>query len=251
MQISITARQCEITTGVRRSPSSASKSSRKYASDIHGVHVIVTRNMVTTSRKYRSRLNGTELVITGSGRGRRRHRTRGRPHERAAAPPQGKRTERKHRGVKAPWPTAPSPTTNSTRTSTDVKTLVASPGSTRTSAKTCSSTCSPSRSPRSEITVSTSIVPAWPLWASVETSAGAHPDPRADQTDPPRHAQPGRVKESLDCLFRFTMPLIVVGARASRCRPTWCTARTSVGSPCAGLRRATPFIHSLTSYLDH
>ncbi|MFN8586544.1 MAG: ribosome-associated translation inhibitor RaiA [Candidatus Eisenbacteria bacterium] len=62
MQISITARQCEISSGVRQFAQQRIEKLEKYASDIHGAHVIVTQEHGDHVAEITLRLNGTELV---------------------------------------------------------------------------------------------------------------------------------------------------------------------------------------------
>ena len=62
MQISITARQCEISTGVRQFAQQRLEKLEKYASDIHGAHVVVTQEHGDHVAEITLRLNGTEFV---------------------------------------------------------------------------------------------------------------------------------------------------------------------------------------------
>ena len=64
MQISITARQCEISTGVRQFAQQRLEKLHKYASDIHGIHVIVRQERAVYEAEITLRVNGTELVST-------------------------------------------------------------------------------------------------------------------------------------------------------------------------------------------
>ena len=64
MQISITARQCEITPGVRQFAQQRLEKLYKYASDIHGAHVIVRHERAVHLAEITLRVNGNELVVT-------------------------------------------------------------------------------------------------------------------------------------------------------------------------------------------
>ena len=64
MQISITARQCEITPGVRQFAQQRLEKLYKYASDIHGAHVIVRIERAVHVAEITLRVNGNELVVT-------------------------------------------------------------------------------------------------------------------------------------------------------------------------------------------
>ena len=64
MQISITARQCEITPGVRQFAQARLEKLQKYASDIHGIHVIVRHERTVHEAEITLGVNGTELVAT-------------------------------------------------------------------------------------------------------------------------------------------------------------------------------------------
>ena len=66
MQISITARHCEITPGVRQFAQQRLEKLHKYASDIHGIRVIVTQERAAHAAEITVRLNGHELVSTQS-----------------------------------------------------------------------------------------------------------------------------------------------------------------------------------------
>ncbi len=103
MQISITARQCEITTGVRQFAQQRIEKLEKYASDIHGVHVIVTQEHGDHVAEITLRLNGTELVTKqeAAEAGAAIELAVDRMEEQLRRHKE-KRTERKHRGVKAP-----------------------------------------------------------------------------------------------------------------------------------------------------
>ena len=64
MQISITARQCEILPGVRQFAQLRLEKLQKYANDIHGIHVIVRHERNVHMAEITLRVNGTELVCT-------------------------------------------------------------------------------------------------------------------------------------------------------------------------------------------
>jgi putative sigma-54 modulation protein len=64
VQISITARQCDISPGVRQFATQRLEKLQKYASDIHSVHVIVRQERTVHEAEITLRLNGHELVCT-------------------------------------------------------------------------------------------------------------------------------------------------------------------------------------------
>lgn len=64
MQISITARQCEITPGVRQFAQQRLEKLQKFVSDIHGIHLIVRQERTVHEAEITLRVNGTELVST-------------------------------------------------------------------------------------------------------------------------------------------------------------------------------------------
>ncbi len=64
MQISITARQCEISPGVRQFAQQRLEKLYKYANDIHGAHVIVRHERAVHVAEITLRVNGNELVVT-------------------------------------------------------------------------------------------------------------------------------------------------------------------------------------------
>jgi putative sigma-54 modulation protein len=64
VQISITARQCDISPGVRTFAQQRLEKLHKYASDIHGIHVIVHKERAMHAAEITLRVNGTELVST-------------------------------------------------------------------------------------------------------------------------------------------------------------------------------------------
>ena len=64
MQISITARQCDISPGVRQFAQQRLEKLHKYASDIRGIHVIVRLERALHEAEITLRVNGSELVAT-------------------------------------------------------------------------------------------------------------------------------------------------------------------------------------------
>ena len=64
MQISITARQCEISPGVRQFAQQRLEKLQKYVSDIRGVHVIVRHERAVHVAEIALRVNGNDLVMT-------------------------------------------------------------------------------------------------------------------------------------------------------------------------------------------
>ncbi len=66
MQISITARHCEISPGVRQFAQARLEKLQKFAADIHGVHVIVNQEKARHEAEIKLRVNGHELVTTQS-----------------------------------------------------------------------------------------------------------------------------------------------------------------------------------------
>ena len=64
MQISITARQCEISPGVRQFAQQRLERIQKYAHDIHGIHVILRQERNVHEAEITVRLKGHELVST-------------------------------------------------------------------------------------------------------------------------------------------------------------------------------------------
>jgi putative sigma-54 modulation protein len=64
VQISITARQCEITPGVRQFAQQRLEKMYKYANDIHGAHIIVRQERAVHVAEITLRVNGNELVVT-------------------------------------------------------------------------------------------------------------------------------------------------------------------------------------------
>ncbi len=64
MQISITARHCEISPGVRQFAQQRLEKLQKYAGDIHGVHVVVTQERAAHAAEITIRLDGHEVVVT-------------------------------------------------------------------------------------------------------------------------------------------------------------------------------------------
>lgn len=103
MQISITARQCEISTGVRQFAQQRLEKLGKYASDIHGAHVVVTQEHGDHVAEITLRLNGTEFVTKqeASEAGAAIERATDRLEEQLRRHKE-KRAEHKNRGAKAP-----------------------------------------------------------------------------------------------------------------------------------------------------
>jgi putative sigma-54 modulation protein len=66
VQISITARQCEISPGVRQFAQQRLEKLHKYANDIHGIHVIVRHVRAVHEAEITVSVNGSELVATQS-----------------------------------------------------------------------------------------------------------------------------------------------------------------------------------------
>jgi len=64
VQINITARQCEISTGVRQFAQQRLEKLHKYANDIHGIHVIVRHVRALHEAEITVSVNGSELVAT-------------------------------------------------------------------------------------------------------------------------------------------------------------------------------------------
>ncbi len=64
MQISITARRCEISSGIRTFAETRLEKLGKYASDIHGIHVVVQPEGKGHQAEITLRLNGHEFVST-------------------------------------------------------------------------------------------------------------------------------------------------------------------------------------------
>jgi putative sigma-54 modulation protein len=64
VQISITARQCEILPGVRQFAQQRLEKLSKYANDIKSVHVIVRHERAMHVAEITLRVNGNELVVT-------------------------------------------------------------------------------------------------------------------------------------------------------------------------------------------
>ncbi len=64
MQISITARQCEISPGVRTFAQQRLEKLQKYANDIHGIHVIVRQERAQHEAEITLRVNGSDMVCT-------------------------------------------------------------------------------------------------------------------------------------------------------------------------------------------
>jgi putative sigma-54 modulation protein len=64
VQISITARQCEILPGVRQFAQQRLEKLQKYVQDIHGIHLVVRHERNVHLAEITVRVNGTELVCT-------------------------------------------------------------------------------------------------------------------------------------------------------------------------------------------
>jgi putative sigma-54 modulation protein len=64
VQISITARQCEIIPGVRQFAQQRLEKLQKYASDIHSAHVIVRHERAVHVAEITLRVSGNDLVVT-------------------------------------------------------------------------------------------------------------------------------------------------------------------------------------------
>lgn len=66
MQISLTARHFEVTPGLRQFTTQRMEKLQKFASDIHGVHVIVVQEKARYEAEITMSLNGSRLVCTES-----------------------------------------------------------------------------------------------------------------------------------------------------------------------------------------
>ncbi len=64
MQISITARHCEIASGIRTFAQTRLEKLGKFAADIHGIHVIIQPEGKDFQAEITLRLNGNEFVST-------------------------------------------------------------------------------------------------------------------------------------------------------------------------------------------
>ena len=64
MQISITARHCEISTGVRQFAQARLEKLQKFATDIHGIHVVVIQEKARHEAEIKLSVSGHELVTT-------------------------------------------------------------------------------------------------------------------------------------------------------------------------------------------
>lgn len=66
MQISLTARHFEVTPGLRQFTAQRLEKLQKFATDIHGVHVIVIQERSRFEAEITMRVNGSQLVCTES-----------------------------------------------------------------------------------------------------------------------------------------------------------------------------------------
>ncbi len=66
MQISLTARHFEVTPGLRQFTNTRLEKLQKFATDIHGVHVVVVQEKARYEAEITMRLNGSQLVVTES-----------------------------------------------------------------------------------------------------------------------------------------------------------------------------------------
>lgn len=66
MQISLTARHFEVTPGLRQFTTQRLEKLQKFATDIHGVHVVVVQEKARYEAEITMRLNGSQLVCTES-----------------------------------------------------------------------------------------------------------------------------------------------------------------------------------------
>jgi putative sigma-54 modulation protein len=64
VHVSITARQCEVTPGVRQFAQQRLEKLKKYAQDIHSAHVIVRQERSAHEAEITLHLNGHEIVVT-------------------------------------------------------------------------------------------------------------------------------------------------------------------------------------------
>jgi putative sigma-54 modulation protein len=64
VQISITARHFEVTSGLRQYATQRLEKLQKFASDIHGVHLVLVQEKSRYEAEITMRLNGSELVCT-------------------------------------------------------------------------------------------------------------------------------------------------------------------------------------------
>jgi putative sigma-54 modulation protein len=66
VQISLTARHFEVTPGLRLFTTQRLEKLQKFATDIHGVHVVVVQEKARYEAEITMRLNGSQLVCTES-----------------------------------------------------------------------------------------------------------------------------------------------------------------------------------------
>ena len=66
MQISLTARHFEVSPGLRQFTSQRLEKLQKFATDIHGVHVVIVQEKARYEAEITMRLNGSQLVCTES-----------------------------------------------------------------------------------------------------------------------------------------------------------------------------------------
>lgn len=64
MQISLTARHFEVTPGLRQFTMQRLEKMQKFATDIHGVHVVVVQEKARFEAEITMRVNGSQLVST-------------------------------------------------------------------------------------------------------------------------------------------------------------------------------------------
>lgn len=64
MQISITARHFEVSSGLRQFATQRLEKLTKFASDIHGVHVVLVQEKSRYEAEITMRLNGSQFVCT-------------------------------------------------------------------------------------------------------------------------------------------------------------------------------------------
>ena len=64
MQISLTARHFEVTSGLRQFATQRLEKLQKFAADIHGVHLVLVQERARYEAEITMRLNGSQLVCT-------------------------------------------------------------------------------------------------------------------------------------------------------------------------------------------
>ncbi len=64
MQISLTARHFEVTSGLRQFTTQRLEKMQKFATDIHGIHVVVVQEKSRYEAEITMNLNGSSLVCT-------------------------------------------------------------------------------------------------------------------------------------------------------------------------------------------